>query len=80
MDEDGRARSVSRDSSMESDREVPAGSPSPASCARPLIHIESVQLRVVGEDLSILQEFEKRLELEINTADQRCRVCFLDGE
>lgn len=43
------------------------------------LRIPAVQLRVVDENLGILQEFASKLELT-STADGRvCRVCFRDS-
>lgn len=42
----------------------------------------SVQLRIVGENLDVVQEFPDRLKLKLSSdsAQQICTAQFLDGE
>ena len=42
----------------------------------------SVQLKIFGENLDVLQEFPERLKLKLSSdnAQQVCTVQFLDGE
>ena len=58
-------------------KEARSGALSPAG--RPL-SIASVQLKIVDENLAILQEFGPALMLDVKAAATgRCRVSFLDG-
>ena len=43
---------------------------------------DSVQLKILGEDLDVLQEFSERLKLKLDpdNVQQVCTVRFLDGE
>ena len=43
---------------------------------------DSVQLKILGENLDVLKEFSERLKLKLDpdNAQQVCNVQFLDGE
>ena len=43
------------------------------------VNIANVQIRVVGEDLNIIQEFKNKLSLSCTCAGDSCRVSFNDG-
>ena len=49
------------------------------SGAKKDLKITRVQLKIVGEDLSLLQDFKEELELILTCQGPACRVCFQQG-
>lgn len=77
MDDD-KASSIISDSSTDMDKESLSNSFSPAGRT---LRIGLVQLKIVGETLTMLQEYPgQMLEMEVQAAaPERSRVCFFDG-
>ena len=43
------------------------------------LKISNVKLKIVGEDLSVSQEFKEELELSFSCQGPACKVCFSEG-
>lgn len=43
------------------------------------LKLPSVRVKLVGEELEVLQEFDRSLDLECSRVGKTCKVCFCKG-